>query len=150
MPVAAWYTDPALNGDADLASGIDFREGVVKTGTINNSFRAMMAEIKKDLASSVGSQKLPGGLILKWGTTIIPSASDTTITFAIPFPTSCFNVVVTPLYPNVGTNYNYIVSNIVDANVTKTSFRVQTGLSQSNAIPVLAGSHSISWEAIGR
>lgn len=47
MPLSNWDNSTALNNDdADLAAGIDWREGQ-QPATVNNSARAMMVELKK-------------------------------------------------------------------------------------------------------
>lgn len=45
-----------------------------------------------------GSSTLPGGLILKWGTTALLGAesADNVVTFGAAFPTACLNVVGVP------------------------------------------------------
>lgn len=46
MTINNWSATPADNDDADLANGIDWREGQL-AATVNNSARSMMAEIYK-------------------------------------------------------------------------------------------------------
>lgn len=51
------------------------------------------------LLSSNGYQKLPGGLILQWGS-IISGTTPSTFTFPIAFPTAVLNVVVSAAAPS--------------------------------------------------
>ncbi len=45
---------------------------------------------------TAGSQTLPGGLILKWGTTAVISTDGTlAVTFPVAFPSACYQVQVT-------------------------------------------------------
>ncbi|WP_051296444.1 gp53-like domain-containing protein [Anaeroarcus burkinensis] len=54
------------------------------------------ADHAKSLAVN-GYQKLPGGLIMQWGTTAIPASPATsTISFPITFPNNVFSVVLIP------------------------------------------------------
>lgn len=51
--------------------------------------------------ASTGSYTLPGGLIVKWGTTgSIADSQGNTITFAAPFPNNCFGVHITAATDN--------------------------------------------------
>lgn len=46
MPIKSWSTTDADNDDADLASGLDYRENW-NPAQVNNSMRALMTQIKK-------------------------------------------------------------------------------------------------------
>lgn len=46
MPIKSWSTTDADNDDADLASGLDFRENW-SPAQVNNSMRALMTQLKK-------------------------------------------------------------------------------------------------------
>lgn len=51
--------------------------------------------VDKNLSTN-GYQKLPGGLIIQWGTSGSMSGSpyaSVSVTFPIPFPTACFSCV---------------------------------------------------------
>ena len=52
-----------------------------------------------------GYQKLPGGLIMQWGT-VTASNDATTVTFPTPFPTQCFGVFPTQYTEDSGSNVN--------------------------------------------
>lgn len=48
-------------------------------------------------SAAQGSTFLPGGVILKWGSAaIVSGAGGTTVNFTSAFPTTCWQVVVTP------------------------------------------------------
>lgn len=51
-------------------------------------------------AGATGSTVLPGGIILKWGSLSFTHPTTTTVTFAVAFPTSCYNVQVTNISSN--------------------------------------------------
>lgn len=82
-----------------------------------------------------GYQKLPGGLILQWGTGVI--GSGTVTTFPVAFPTACYLVVANAL------NACYVaqMTAIAAANFTSTSVRPLTEV---------AVSANYYWLAIGR
>ena len=50
MPISSWSITPADNATADSANGISWPEGM-SPASVNDSARAMMAEIKKSVAS---------------------------------------------------------------------------------------------------
>jgi hypothetical protein len=47
------------------------------------------------VVSSAGQSTLPGGLIMKWGSTTISSTANTNLTFPVAFGTSIFNAQLT-------------------------------------------------------
>ena len=50
-----------------------------------------------------GSYALPNGLIVKWGTSAaIAAGGNATVTFASPFPSALFGVLLTPLAAGTG------------------------------------------------
>jgi uncharacterized membrane protein len=74
--------------------------------------------------ASTGSYTLPGGLIVKWGTTGTLSAdtADILISFAAAFPTACFGVLANASIAGgviVGTNYTWSAHTYLPA-----SFRI--------------------------
>lgn len=54
--------------------------GVVDTAAFTGSNQSL---------ATPGYQKLPGGLILQWGTTSVTNGSTATFTFPVAFPTAC-------------------------------------------------------------
>jgi hypothetical protein len=49
--------------------------------------------------ASPGYTYLPGGFLLQWGLVSVPTSSTVTLTWLVPFPNACFNVVATPNAP---------------------------------------------------
>lgn len=86
------------------------------------------------LASS-GYQKLPGGLILQWGSLIVPGGGQT-VTFPIAFPSVCYGVYT-------GT---YYATNPSNAYVSLTAFPTTTNF----GITTNTGTPGASWFAIGK
>ena len=72
------------------------------TGAVSLS---ALSSFAKSLTTN-GYQKLPGGLIMQWGTiTVNYNDTDTTGSFPISFPTACLNMTATPTnYANSGVN----------------------------------------------
>ena len=71
--------------------------------------------------ASAGSYTLPGGLIVKWGTTASLGAdtANNTITFPAAFPTACFGVLANASIAGgvvVGTNYTWSAHTAVAAS----------------------------------
>jgi hypothetical protein len=72
-----------------------------------------------------GYQKLPGGLIMQWGTTdVIPGPGTLDITFPIVFPTSCVNVQITIKDSSNDTSSTGIAA---ARSVTATGFTLRNG-----------------------
>ena len=95
--------------------------------------------------SSNGYQKLPSGLIMQWGKDSTDVQSDggvRTITFPIPFPTACFQVLVSP----ENSDGSYIrdlapqVKTITTTNVVV--YNNSTGIGGTSNVPTI-------WFAIG-
>jgi hypothetical protein len=81
---------------------------------------------------ATGSQKLPSGLILKWGT-VSATAGGAGVTFAQAFPTACYGVFTQG--NGAGTYYQTQVSAVASTGFTATS---------------LSGTLACFWFAIGR
>ncbi len=78
MPINVWDTTDANNDDADIASGIDFRENW-SPNQVNNSMRALMTQVKK------WWDQIDGGSYS--GGTAGGTGSAHTLTFATPVQT---------------------------------------------------------------
>lgn len=80
MPIPSWSETAADNDDADLASGINWRE-LMRPAQVKSSARSMMAEIKKgftltpSIPGSINCLRLPTGKIIQWGVVDHPSGS---------------------------------------------------------------------------
>jgi hypothetical protein len=85
---------------------------------------ASFTEFDKSLTID-GYQKLPGGLIMQWGTTgVIAGPGTAAITFPIAFTTSCFNVQITIKDVSGDTSSTGIVA---ARSVTTTGFILRNG-----------------------
>jgi hypothetical protein len=95
-----------------------------------------------------GSLTLPGGLILKWGTSAALSGGNTgnvSVSFGTPFPNNCFNVQATP--DNIGSSSGWAVVTLYAISASASGFTLHwdmanTGASISNTV------HGM-WFAIG-
>jgi hypothetical protein len=86
------------NGAESLSLGED---GIVRVGAAGNQIE-LNDFMTKSLSSS-GYQKLPGGLIIQWGS-VANEASTTALTFPIAFPTAVLQMVCTWEYATATTN----------------------------------------------
>jgi hypothetical protein len=69
--------------------------GTTWSSTAPNISQSSFTGSNQSLATD-GYQKLPGGLIMQWGTTpVIAGPGTLAITFGIAFPTNCANVQIT-------------------------------------------------------
>jgi hypothetical protein len=108
--------------------------GALTTGNFTGS--------NQSLASN-GYQKLPGGLILQWGSISMAFPSTTTVTFPVAFPNACLNSQISVLgYTGVIETYGCASS------ITATNFSLD-----HNWIGDAAGNpndpSTINWVAIG-
>ena len=96
-----------------------------------------------------GYQKIPGGIIIQWGTGVTVTANGDTVTFPIPFPTAVTSVVVTESnaagWPPGSTAEPTIYG---VSNSTITNFKVYGSRILSGTQPTGVGL-SYSWQAIG-
>lgn len=96
MTISVWSETPSANATADSANGVIWSEGMAPS-QVNDSARAMMAEIKKSFASSLlqnGHQFVGNGLIIKWGYNA--GGADSFQTFPTAFPSACRFVITQP------------------------------------------------------
>jgi hypothetical protein len=125
-----------VSGNLTVAGGISFGETGTAYGTSGQILKsngnsppswnslASFTEFDKSLATD-GYQKLPGGLIIQWGTTgVIAGPGTATITFPIVFTTSCFNVQITIKDESGDTSSTGIVA---ARSVTTTGFILRNG-----------------------
>ena len=85
-----------------------------------------------------GYQKLPGGMIMQWGTNNSADNPGATVTFPIAFPNACLNIQATPNDP---TSLNHI--DVPTSSITTTSFNLV------NSGPDTGRSDGAMWFAIG-
>ena len=96
---------------------------------------ANLAQFTASLSAS-GYQKLPGGLILQWGTGT-STAGSLAVTFPITFPTACLNVTGA---------IKSTTSSILSVGVPTTSGVTISTANSTNAVANVAG---VNWLAIG-
>lgn len=96
-----------------------------------------------------GQITFPSGIIMKWGRTTggaLAGNNWTEITFSTPFPTSCYNIQLTPKVvtpqPSLNQTTSYV---ILDVDYNKTKFWVFNRRSDIGA-PIAA---DCTWVAIG-
>jgi len=88
--VTGYYSNKGL---ISLASGDETLAGIATDRAVTPA--AFIAPFGKSLATN-GYQKLPGGLILQWGSgQSIPGSGSVAISFPIAFPNACFTVTLT-------------------------------------------------------
>lgn len=89
------------------------------SGTWQPWVRCDLGETSTQSILSPGYQKLPGGLIVQWGTTGLTSdATPAAITFPIAFPTVCRSVQLTTLAASSGNWGNCIASGVTTSGFT--------------------------------
>jgi hypothetical protein len=86
-----------------------------------------------------GYYKLPGGLIIQWGSASIAGSSQLTIAFPVAFPTACD--VVVPCYMDTPTSASMPGAPVGVGSLTTTNFALANGASAA---------HTLGWIAIGR
>ena len=96
--------------------------------------------------STHGYQKLPSGIILQWGyNDNITGSSTITVTFPIPFPTSCIVVTASTSDITVPLPITAKVTGGTSCTLTKPAF-YPTGLGANTAVPANV---FVNWIAIG-
>jgi hypothetical protein len=119
-------------------------------GTINQLLQALPAALasRPEMAKSLGAngyQKLPGGLIIQWGTvnvtTVSGTGGSTTVTFPIAFPNAHFCGLATQ-------NQGAVISGGYVPYVQKSSLS-QCIVWLDDAVSATAGTYPVFWVAIG-
>ena len=129
-------TDPELHEPKDISTASS-GEVYVADGSASGAWGlAETIEATKDVTGTDGYVKLPGGVILQWGTITTTDDNDITITFPTAFPTACINVVFSMKTAN-NNNYGAFLY-----NYTTTTFT----FNRSNN---LDGTSVFTWQAIG-
>jgi len=126
------FTNPFIPGQTSV------------TGLISDAVNTINSEFVNTLGVT-GYQKLPGGMIMQWGTTgaLTGDSTPATITFSPAFPTACLNMQATVINAN----------NLVDifANVSGVSASGATILANTVYGGADPSSHPVTiyWFAIG-
>ena len=109
---------------------------------VDDQFGASTAQLTEN-----GYQKLPNGLILQWGTTAAgtdntgnPATTGILVTFPIPFPNGCLNLV-TGMINATANNPNYMTH---AREITSTNFRMVYDSTDKRS-----GTIQGSWQAYG-
>ena len=87
-----------------------------------------------------GYQRLPGGLIMQWGTLTTTSAADSSITFPVAFPTACQSRTATV---RQGTGAISLLASIGAHNLTGMGISIFVSSTGARATSV------VDWVAIG-
>lgn len=104
------------------------------TGT-NTTLPITPAALAAAFATGANSVTLPGGLIVKWGSTgSVATGNDSTVTFATPFPTACLSLSVTPQSTD-----NITVKSIAVSNVVAASFKYHVISSDTDSYYIAIG-----------
>lgn len=122
---------PVLDHIATWASATTLKD----SGTLLSALVLLTAFTTNQTLAAAGSQPLPGGLIIKWGTSTGTNNAFATISFPVAFPTSCFGVVVT------GNNASEL-NHLTTGSYTASSF----GLSYAGGV---AATGAGFWIALG-
>lgn len=106
--VTGYYSNKGL---ISLASGAETRAGSTSDRAVTPV--GLISAFDKSLTTN-GYQKLPGGLILQWGSgQSIPGGGSVDVTFPLEFPTACFSVTLT------GSSASDVPSYVTTFNKTK-------------------------------
>lgn len=141
--IAVLYCIKAYNSIANYTSSINMA-GLVSdySSLVSSTTRSSEFTGANQNLSANGWQKLPGGMVLQWGTATIP-ASNTTITFPTAFPTACASFSGTALNATI-----YVDSLEITNAPTTTNVQVaMVSSGASGASAVIAG--TFKWIAIG-
>lgn len=129
-------TDPELHEPKDISTASS-GEVYVADGSASGAWGlAETIEATKSVLTN-GYVKLPGGLIMQWGTGFVSGGGSAQINFPISFPTNVLNVVATAGNTGSGggqSDYFGI------AYLTSTKFNVYNGYD---------GGQNVYWQAIG-
>ena len=108
------------NITGDVTGNVSGNAGTVTNGVYTTNFTGSNQSL-----GTTGYQKVPGGLIMQWGTTpVIAGPGTLAITFPIAFPSNCANVQLTIKDASGDTSSTGIVS---ARSVTTTGFILYNG-----------------------
>jgi hypothetical protein len=130
----ASLTDPELHEPKGAAAASDGEVYVSDGAGSGDWLLAEGIEATKSLGTD-GYVKLPGGIIMQFGTLSTSSDGDVTITFPIAFPTKC-------VYGNITQPGTGAQANIGVFSQTTTSMKI-------NRDDDISGTTTVQWLAIG-
>jgi hypothetical protein len=90
---------PSTTGNVLTSNGTTWTSTAPAVSSVDSQTGAITLSSLSAFAKSLGSngyQKLPGGLIIQWGSN---SSSSASVTFPIAFPTACLQVIYSFGYP---------------------------------------------------
>ena len=135
--------DPAVqtlySGNLELTGnivGANASTAEVITGTLTDkfvspaSFTGFFNAAGQQSTAASGYQKLPGGLIIQWGTVSFAAATSATVTWSVPFPTACLVAIAA----NPSTTQ---VITTASVNTTTGSFQIPTAATLSTTFIAL-------------
>ena len=136
---ALYFMGNGVNGSKTLGSGDTAVVTSLGTGAWNitgGSAQLAVAAVFGSSTASNGYQKLPGGLILQWGTVIssATAGAPVSVTFPVAFTATAFTAFVTPAAATTAT-----ISGWFDS-ITATGMNVRANVQ----------SFAVSWLAIGK
>lgn len=94
------------------------------------------SKIGAPTVSTNGCSWLPGGILIQWGTSSVPTSGTQVVTFPVAFPNNAYNVSVTGIRNNSGGDGVFVLT----GSVGNTGFTLRNG---SGSIS------SVYWMAIG-
>lgn len=136
---AEWF-----NGVQEELLSVIEAAGIAPSATTRNQLLASLAGAlasRPDMAHSHGAngyQKLPGGLILQWGSAITSDSADVLVTFPVSFTTALYSAVATS-----NKSYNGIIAT-VDGNGL-VNFMLNAWTDAGDRVSIAA-----SWFAVGK
>lgn len=136
---------------SNLSVGVGDSIQIVKFGSVwvaeGGTLQAGPSASFGSLLATNGYQKLPGGLILQWGTTLSAANDNTIINFPIAFPNACLSFCASGMQGAASTQaYVTVNSRSTTAAVTN-CFIGPNGGTLSRAVSV--GGVQVWWQAIG-
>jgi hypothetical protein len=131
VPTVEVTMDFKANGKGVAFGKVAEKDGVDTPWDIymKDSLVTTMANFQNNIGE-LGYQKLPGGLIIQWGTSVV-GTEDTTINFPTAFSEACYVVVGNPK--------QYGKQSITFWNFTKSSFIMSSGGIRMNVIWIALG-----------
>lgn len=97
------YTKTEVDGKTTIASALQSQQGLSNAVLLSPLRLEDAFKGANQVLGNNGSQRIAGGLILKWGTTgVLPSSTTYyDIVFNSPFPNACFGVLLTNIAQDV-------------------------------------------------
>lgn len=140
---AQTYTQTQVNALTTVASAVQSQQQTSDTVLLSALKLATAFQGTNQNLSANGYQKIPGGLIVQWGSLTTSASSASTVTFPLPFPTNCFVVVGSSLNASV-----YADTFEISSAPSKTSFQCASVSSGAGGTSV-QNATTVWWVALG-